>query len=157
VHLTDHYQNAYVTPDIDHAIALLEAQFGGAAGKAMRIDVTQTVTTADGVGEGVMKLAFIQIGRLQYELIEPVSGNVALYKDAVSADQPMRFHHVAMRADDIDAVRAEAEKHGRKVVLSGENSGVRFLYIDARDALGHYLEYVQAPAAFWEAMEQAGR
>ena len=153
--LTNHYQNAYVTGDIDRAVALLEEEFG-AVGKTMRIDVTQTFKTAGGDGEGVLKLAFIQVGRLQYELIEPVSGNVAIYKDAVLPDQPMRFHHVAMRADDVDAVRAEAEKHGRKVVLAGESGAVRFLYVDARDALGHYLEYVQAPEAFWAAMAEAG-
>jgi hypothetical protein len=69
----------------------------------------------------------------------------------------MRLHHVAMRTDDIDAVRAEAGRHGRAVALSGENGEVRFLYVDARDALGHYLEYVQAPEPFWAAMAAAGR
>jgi hypothetical protein len=152
--LTNHYQNAYVTADIDRAVALLEEQFG-AAGKAARIDITQKFWTPQGEGEGTLKLAFVQVGRLQYELIEPVSGNVAIYKDAVVPGQPMRFHHVAMRADDIDAVRAESEKRGRKIVLAGEAAGVRFLYADARDTLGHYLEYVQAPDAFWDAMSAA--
>jgi hypothetical protein len=152
--LTNHYQNAYVTADIDRAVALLEEQFS-AAGKATRIDITQKFWTPQGEGEGTLKLAFVQVGRLQYELIEPVSGNVAIYKDAVVPGQPMRFHHVAMRTDDIDAVRAESEKHGRKIVLAGEAPGVRFLYADARDTLGHYLEYVSAPQAFWDAMTEA--
>jgi hypothetical protein len=28
-------------------------------------------------------------------------------------------------------------------VLAGESRGVRFIYVDARDVFGHYLEYVE--------------
>jgi hypothetical protein len=154
VYLANHYQNAYVTADIDAAVARVEAQFG-LPGKAQRLDATQKFWTPEGEGDGVLKLAFLQLGHLQYELIEPVGGNVALYRDALVPGQLLRFHHVAMRVDDIDAVRAGSERNGRKVVLSGEAPGIRFLYVDARDTLGHYLEYMSAPQPFWDAMTAA--
>ncbi len=154
--LSNHFQNAYVTPDIDRAVALLAERFGVTA-EPMRIDVTQTFRTADGVGEGTLRLALIQLGRLEYELIQPLSGNVAIYADAVMPNQLLRFHHVGMRTDDFEQVRAESERHGRPIVLEGEAYGIRFLYADARQTLGHYLEYISAPDAYWEAMQQRGK
>ncbi|MGH6961259.1 MAG: VOC family protein [Dongiaceae bacterium] len=153
--LAQHYQNAYVTPDIDRAVTLLREQFG-AQERVVRIDVTQPVWTPAGRGDCSVKLAFLQVGPLQYEIIEPVGGLDGLYREAVMADHPLRFHHVAMRVDDIDTIRRESERLGRKAVYAGEGSTVRFLYVDARDTLGHYLEYVQAPPAFWDAMKAGG-
>src|SRR4029450_267598 len=100
-----HYQNAYVTADIDAAVALMVDRFG-APEPVLRRDAAQHFVTPHGAGEGRVRLAFIHVGRLQYELIQPVSGNVALFADAVIPQQPLRLHHVAMRPDDIDAVRA---------------------------------------------------
>lgn len=146
--ITNHYQNAYVTTDLAHAVQLLQERFG-APQAAMQIEAVQTVWTPDGVGEARVKLAFLQVGALQYELIEPVSGAVAIYRDALPAQAPLGFHHIAMRTDDVDAVAAHSERLGRKVVYRGDGAQVRFAYVDARAELGHYLEYVQAPAAFW--------
>jgi catechol 2,3-dioxygenase-like lactoylglutathione lyase family enzyme len=146
--LTGHYQNAYVTPDLDAAVALMVARLDAPV-PVLRRDATQHFVTPDGQGEGSLRLAFIHVGRLQYELIQPLSGNVALFADAVIADQPLRLHHVAMRANDIDAVRAEHERNGQRVVLEGQYLDRRFLYIDARAILGHYLEYVSAHDDFW--------
>ncbi|MFC3174606.1 VOC family protein [Novosphingobium bradum] len=149
--LANHFQNAYVTADIDAAVAAMVEQF--ALTRAPRqIDARQMFTTPDGTAEGTMRMAFIQVGHLQYELIQPVSGNVRLYADFVVPDRPLTLHHVAMRTDDIEAVRAESEAHGRPVVLEGAaQQGLRFMYVDARRTLGHYLEYVQAPEEFWGA------
>lgn len=146
--LEKHYQNAYVTADIDRGVELLRREHG-LTGDVQRMDVTQQVRTTEGEGGATMKLAFIWAGGLQYELIEPVSGMVGLYKDALPESRLLQFHHVAMRADDWDGLQAEISRQNKKIALSGEAGPVRFLYVDARDTLGHYLEYVSAPAEFW--------
>lgn len=154
--LKHHFQNAYVTADIDRAVALLQAQLG-APDDAVRLQLTQQVWTPAGPGESVVKVALLQLGSLQYEIVEPVAGACQLYRDFVNPARPLSFHHIGMRADDLDAVCRESEKQGRKLVYSGENTGIRFAYFDARDTLGHYLEYIQAPAAFWEMLAQRAR
>jgi hypothetical protein len=126
-------------------------------------DVLQTeaateVWTPDGSGTSVSKLAFIWVDNLQYELIEPVSGPSDLYSAAVSPDQLMKFHHIAMRVSgDWEAFRAGLDRDRRKIVIEGATpSGLKFCYVDARDTLGHYLEYVWAPEAMWAHLDPNG-
>ena len=53
----------------------------------------------------VLKVAFAQVGKLQYELIEPVSGAVDIYRDGLAGGEAMRLHHVAMRVEASAAMR----------------------------------------------------
>lgn len=145
-----HYQNAYITRDIDKAIQSFRD----------RANVTDVATfegkvmlkTAAGTGEAVNKLAFIWIDDLQYELIQPVSGLVGIYADELPDDDSMKFHHVAMRVDDWDTFRAKVDREGYTVAIEGGSDALKFLYIDARDFLGHYLEYVWATPERWAQM-----
>ena len=100
------------------------------------------VWTPTGEGEMVVKTAVAQVGRLTLEVMEPVSGLVDIYREFVVPGQPLRLHHLAMYAQDLDAVRAESERLGRPVVMAAEFKGGRLIYVDARATLGHYLEYV---------------
>jgi hypothetical protein len=147
VFLERHYQNAYVTSDIDRAVELVQREHG--LTEVQRIDATNKVWTTNGEGEQTLKLAFIWAGKLQYELIQPVGGMVSLYSDAVRSDRLLQFHHVAMRCDDWDGRLADIERQGKKLALKGEVGAIKFLYVDARETLGHYLEYVSGPAEFW--------
>lgn len=148
MHLKHHYQNAYVTRDIDRAVELLQREHG-LTGEVQRFEITNQIRTAEGEGASTLKLAFLWAGRLQYELIEPVSGLVGLYKDALPDGRLLRFHHVAMRADDWDGLLADIDAQKKRVAMRGESGPVKFLYVDARDTVGHYLEYVSGPPEFW--------
>jgi hypothetical protein len=148
LHLTGHYQNAYVTSDIDRAVDLLQRQHG-LTGEVQKFEVTNQIRTVDGEGASTLKLAFLWAGRLQYELIEPVSGLVGLYSEALPKDGLLQFHHVAMRADDWDGLLADIAAQGKTIAMQGESGSVKFLYVDARDTVGHYLEYVSGPQEFW--------
>jgi hypothetical protein len=141
--LERHFQNAYVTADLERAIGGLQDRFG--VGEVRRIPPMSglAVWTPEGAGEIVLKVAFAQVGKLQYELIEPVSGAVGIYRDGLVAADVMRLHHVAMRVADLAVVRAESERQGWRTVLAGRSGAVSFIYVDAREAFGHYLEYVQ--------------
>jgi hypothetical protein len=151
--LTRHYQNAYVTADIERAVAIMRDQYGVA--DVTSFEVTQPLWTArTGSGDAKMKLALFMVGNLQIELIEPVSGAVDLYREGIVADRPFSFHHVSMRVDDLDAVEKESVRLNRPVAQRGESGPLRFLYADARETLGHYLEYVSAPPEYWTFLPQ---
>ncbi|NGY03953.1 VOC family protein [Solimonas terrae] len=148
--LENHYQNAYVTPDIEQALTIFRRRYGVADAKYFQAETE--VWTPYGSGIAVNRIAFIWIGDLQYELIEPVSGPVDLYRDALPV-RGLRFHHVCMRSFDWDATLAEVERQGLPVVYRGGTaSGLKFIYADARDTLGHYLEFTSVPDAVWTAM-----
>ena len=147
MHLNRHYQNAYVTGDLAAAVAVLKRDHG--VGEVVTHEVKVNAATSEGEGEMVMRLGFAWAGGLQYELIEPVSGPVGLYRDAIDPGRPLTFHHIAMRADDFDGLQAQIERQGARVALHGQSGAMRFLYVDARDTLGHYLEYVSGPPEFW--------
>lgn len=147
--LTNHYQNAYVTRDLDRALALLRARHG--VDGFTRYAVDMEVNTPGGRGRVVMKLALGWVGALQYELIEPVSGLVDIYRDALS-EYPLQFHHVCMRVHDWDTFRADLDRQQRPVVIEGGTPGhLQFVYVDARDSLGHYLEYCWMTPERWAA------
>ncbi|KAA9145840.1 hypothetical protein F6B41_13915 [Microbacterium lushaniae] len=61
----------------------------------------------------------------------------------------MTLHHIAMRSDDLDEVREQHAQLGLPSVMEGAFKAARFMYVDARQTLGHYLEYVSAPPEYW--------
>ena len=137
-----HFQNAYVTRDIDAAVARFKAHAD--VRKLIETEVTTQLWTPQGDGEGRQKLAFIWVEDMQYELIQPVSGDVlALYRDALPDGDEIRFHHVCNRVDDWAAFEAGLADSPYPVVLRGGTPGMlEFCYLDTRAWLGHYIEYV---------------
>ena len=142
-----HYQNAYITRDIEKAMQSFRTRAGVSDPKSFEVSIE--VTTPKGRGMLTNKLSFIWIGDLQYELIQPVSGLCEVYSEALPADDSMLFHHICMRVDEWASFRAKAERQKYKVVLEGGSDALRFLYLDARDFLGHYLEYVWMTPERW--------
>lgn len=148
--LENHFQNAYVTPDIEKALDIFRTRYGVADPRYFQTEVE--VKTPDGVGVAVNKVAFIWIGDLQFEVIEPVSGPVDMYRNEVP-ETGLRFHHICMRSFDWEATLAEVERQKMPIVYRGDtSSGLKFIYADARDTLGHYLEFVWMPPQVWTAM-----
>lgn len=147
--LQGHYQNAYVTANIEQAIAGLRKLED--VENILQFETPLELWTPQGTGTALMKIALAWVGNLQVEFIEPVSGLVDIYREALPASG-VRFHHVGMRIKDFDALVAEIERQQLPIVLRGEMPGVKFLYADARKTLGHYLEYVQMPDEAWQAL-----
>jgi len=146
--LSNHYQNAYVTRDLDQALEVFRTRYGFDGFN--RYEVQFELETQSGRGTAAVKLALGWLGNLQYELIQPVSGLVDVYREGVSDQHLLRFHHVCMRVDDWDRFRAELD---RPVVMSGGTPGhLQWVYVDARDTLGHYLEYCWMTPQRWAAM-----
>jgi len=145
-----HYQNAYVTRNIEKAIDDFSAR--AQVRNLLHFEVTNEAWTTEGWGSQTNKLAFIWVDDLQYELIEPVGGAVAIYRDALPADDRPRFHHICMRIDDWDDFRGRVDQQPYPVVLEGGGGELKFLYLDAREFLGHYLEYTWMTDERWQQM-----
>jgi hypothetical protein len=147
-----HYQNAYVTRNVDKAVA--DFRKYADVRTVMEIETPVKVWTPQGEGEGVQKLAFVWVEDLNYELIEPKSGDVlALYRDALADDDRLVFHHVCHVVDDWDELTSRVAREPFPVVLKGGTPGLlEFLYIDTRPWLGHYTEYVWMVPDRWAAM-----
>lgn len=144
-----HYQNAYITRNLDGAVK----SFRDWADPRLIFETEAEVQlwTPHGEGLGRQKLAFVWVEDLNYELIEPVSGDVLrLYTDELPDDDSLQFHHVCHRVDDWDAAMAHIEALPFPVVLRGGTEGMlQFCYIDTRDWLGHYTEYMWAVPERW--------
>lgn len=148
--LRGHYQNAYVTHNLDAAMALIDARFGKI--DWIVFDPEMQLKTPHGIKASTVRAALGWQAGHQIELIQPVSGHLDHYLPVLPADPDdptPRFHHIAVRRDDEAAMRAEIEALGFPLVFEGEVPGLVFIYLDARATLGHYFEYVWATPEGW--------
>ena len=107
--LQGHYQNAYVAHDLDRAMELISGRHG--VDRFLTFDADMALKTPGGEKPAHFRVALGWAGPLQIELIQPVSGHVeayAAYLPADRADPSPRLHHVAVRRDDLDAMRRAA-------------------------------------------------
>jgi hypothetical protein len=145
-----HYQNAYVTRDI----AKWVAEFRKRADVRLLLEYTggNDIWTPEGVINVESKLAFVWVGDMQYELIEPISGP-NIYTEALPDDDSLKFHHICNRVPDWDAFRARVDQQDLPIVLERDSDPLlKFLYLDARTFVGHYLEYVWTTDERWAQM-----
>lgn len=151
MHLDRFFQNAYVTRDLDRAVALITERHG--LKDWVFFEPEMDVYTADkGWAPCKVKVGLAWNGNVQVELIEPVRGNVQHYLDVLPADPydaTPRFHHICMRVDDWDATRKLVADNDWPVAYEGGVEGCKFVYIDARDTLGHYVEYMWMSPEMW--------
>ncbi|GAB3115164.1 VOC family protein [Aestuariicella hydrocarbonica] len=145
-----HYQNGYITRNIEKAIERFRQNSDVV--EVASYEVPVEITTAKGKGTAVSKLAFIWVNNLQYELIEPVSGLVDVYTDELPDDDSVKFHHSCMRVADWDDFRSRVDEMGYPVVIEGGSDQLKFLYLDAREVVGHYLEYVWMTPERWKVL-----
>lgn len=140
-----HSQIAYVTNDLDAAIALFERDYG-APGFFVFSNVPPGVESPEGP---VLKIALTNVGGVEIELIEPQGDSASLFSDPlpVGPDLAIVFHHVATRIDgplanwDRHVASIDTTKH--KIVFEGAmGDDLRYFYTDERNAIGHCVEHV---------------
>lgn len=140
-----HWQNAYVTTDLDRAMEIWRDQFGVERFHVFDNDVPQVEASP----RYLVRIALANVGGVEIELIEPFPGQAPLHEEGLPADGSfaLHFHHLAMR---IMGTRAEFDAHlaGLDPVLHpvawrGELPGfMAYAYTDERATLGHYVEHV---------------
>lgn len=149
--LKGHYQNAYVTHDLKAAMKLLTARYG--LKDYIIFEPDMILTTPEGDKPASVSVALAWAGGLQFELIQPRGGFVDHYMPFLPADKSdpsPRYHHMAVRRDDLKAMRAEIAQLNMPLAFEGEVPGAMvYVYLDARAWLGHYLEYVWATDEGW--------
>lgn len=140
----DYYQHAYVTNDLDRAIAALRQTHD--MGPFQELRDLHLPTGPDREAIGHFAVAFK--GRTQFELIQPLGGDVGIYMDVMPATGfGMAFHHLGRcfaAKDDYDAACAAARAQWAMPIDYPVFGGF-FAYADARPQFGHFLEYFCFP------------
>jgi hypothetical protein len=152
-----HMQNAYVTHNLEKAMAIVADKFG--VEKFDRFDPDMVVNTPEGPRPMVNRVASYWAGGLNIEIIEPVSGAIDHYLTMLPADKSdavPRFHHISLRRDDEAQMRKEIAELGLPLAFEGPLSikdaipSLVFVYLDARPYLGHYVEFTWKSPEAWK-------
>jgi hypothetical protein len=146
-------QIAYVTNDIDRAREMFRADYGVERWldlAAMSGRQTVLINARNGPIEIRGMIAYV--GAIQFELIQPVVDPERLYMDFLPADGSfsVRLHHLGFNQEGVKDVRALEQSlgHGHLIPMATDSETMPVFYADARDRLGHYLEYFSLPPAF---------
>ena len=136
------FQVAYVTDDIDMAVARAKATFGIGA---FQINRSMEIQTGSGVAVAHFAIAFL--GDAQIEIIQPAGKGDAVYRDGIrTPGGGLDLHHLgALYTDEAEwaAVLRAVDASGETVPVRGNFGGLMdYLYVDRRASLGHYLEYM---------------
>ncbi|MDR2856391.1 MAG: VOC family protein [Novosphingobium sp.] len=145
--LRGHYQNAYVTHDLDRAVEMQSERYG------LEDWIRFELELPGGERPLAVRVACAWAGSLQIELIEPVAGAVEPYLPYLPADRSdatPRFHHISLRRDDYAEMQAEIARLGLPFVCEGGIPDLLYTYLDGRSTFGHYVEYVWASPAGWQ-------
>ena len=148
------YQLGFVCDNLEEGIASFRGR--GMTHEPHIMETEVRVNTADGEFVNHIRLCFIWIGEMQYELIQPITDPLGIYANAPSNGGPLRFHQVCFRVNDWTDFRARVDQQDLPVAMErdmGEDQ-LKFLYLDGRAKFGHYLEYTWMTDAAWEQMRQ---
>jgi catechol 2,3-dioxygenase-like lactoylglutathione lyase family enzyme len=91
--------------------------------------------------DAVAKLAFIHVGQVDIELIEPVGGP-STWKEFLDTHGE-GVHHIAFFIKGTDKVVAYLEGKGIPMVQRGDYTGGMYTYMDAAPKLGVMLELLE--------------
>jgi methylmalonyl-CoA/ethylmalonyl-CoA epimerase len=93
--------------------------------------------------ERTWRLALSQVGRVQWELIEPLDEDSIYAKFLATKGEGI--HHVGVAVPSFGETIEALEKKGRGVVFGGEYKGVNFAYLATDSDLGLITEIFSAP------------
>ena len=135
--IAEQFQMAYVTNDIERALALLGARLG----------IRQFTRLEGPFPEGgQIRAEFAWVGTLMYEVIQASGPGSAIFMDRFPQTDGFHLmhHHLGFLIHDReqwDRGLAAAERNGFAVPHRNSNPLVDVAFIDVPE-LGHYLEYL---------------
>ena len=146
----DLFQASYVAKDRDRAVELAQSQMG--VDNFVLFDSQAPVLSGGKVQTLSLRVAVANIGRHQFEIIQPVSGPTHIYTDGMDMDgRVMSFHHLALAVTGSYSRWEEALRQlrasGNEIAFLSPAEPVDkpmacFAYVDTRKTLGHYTEYL---------------
>jgi hypothetical protein len=134
------FQIAYVTNDLRRAVEVFQSQQGV---KEIAIFDDFTLEVAGG-RQAVINVGLAYVGETQVEIIEPVSGEVDLYRTWLPEEFAVRHHHFCHRLDSIaelESVKSRYEEGDCPIALDASLGETRLFYADTTQLLDHYQEY----------------
>lgn len=145
---TETIQLAIVVRDLDAAMRTYVHDYGIGPWEIFEFDPANVADMRED-GEPVersWRLALSQVGRVQWELIEPLDEE-SVYARFL-AEHGGGLHHVGVAVPDFDETVAAQAARGNGVLLGGEYKGIRFAYLDTVRDLGFVTEiFSGAPGA----------
>lgn len=134
------YQLGYVVRDIEKACRHYEAVFGtGPFSDVIHVDMDGAMLRGKPVDTAI-KVAFVQSGGVQIELIEPVRGENP-YTEFLEA-RGEGIHHLAYKVDDLEATKAVFTEKLGEPVFARDMGIMEFAYFDASEVGGLMIEFL---------------
>jgi len=87
------------------------------------------------------KLAFIQLGQITLELIEPI-GEPSTWQDQL-AGHGQSLHHIAFEIKGMKQRLEVLAGHGLPLIQRGEYQGGRYAYVDGQQRYGAIIELLE--------------
>lgn len=134
------FQLAYVTPDLDEAIAQYRSLY--------EIDHFFVINnTAEYNSDPAMRAAFAWHGSIMIELTQPIEEPNPIYMDVLRGSESLtKLHHighVCSNEAEWNEVRQALDAAYVPISRDGDVPGVmKFIYADFRPIHGHYREYI---------------
>lgn len=144
------FQMSYITRDLDAAMEHCKATLG--IEEFSTTDAEVEVLSFGKLRPLKIRAAMANIGRHQFEIIQPVSGATEIYTDEVDlSGHILNYHHIAIAVrggfdswlELLDEVRASGDEFAYLFpVEPTPDDKLCFCYVDTRKRLGHYTEYL---------------
>jgi hypothetical protein len=144
------FQMSYITRDLDAAMEHCKATLG--IEEFSTTDAEVEVLSFGKLRPLKIRAAFANVGRHQFELIQPVSGAIEVYTDEVDLSAHIvNYHHIAIAVrggfgkwlELLAEVRASGDEFAFLCPAEPTpDDKVCFCYVDTRKRLGHYTEFL---------------
>ena len=93
-----------------------------------------------------MKIAVAQLGNIQWELIQPLTGQNIYREFLVRHGEGV--HHIAVDIGDYDKALAVLKKHKIGILMGADLPGESYAYMDTEKVMGTVLELYNRPPGF---------
>jgi methylmalonyl-CoA/ethylmalonyl-CoA epimerase len=133
-------QLGFVVKDIGKTCKHYESYFGtGPFSDVIDVDMDGAIFRGQPVTTKI-KVAFVQSGAVQIELIQPVEGNNPYTEFLESKGEGI--HHLGYQVDDMESAKAEFIKKGRQPLFHRDMGVMEFAYFDTSEAGGLMIEFL---------------
>ena len=134
------YQLGYVVRDIERACKHYESVFGtGPFSDVIDVNMDGAILRGKPVDTRI-KVAFVQSGDVQIELIEPVGGKNP-YTEFLEA-RGEGIHHLAYKVEDMEAMKAVFSEKVGEPVFYRDMGVMEFAYYDTSEVGGLMIEFL---------------
>jgi len=139
------FQIGYVVPNLDAALAHLNATLGAPRFMVLREIVVENGWFRGGPAAINHSMAFGYVGDVQFEVIEPVSGK-STYSEFLDRVPAGGVHHLGYSVEDYDGATADLLGRGYRLVQRGTFGDTKFGYFETAADPGTVTEIVYLDA-----------